>query len=155
MSILPHSGEGRSYNDLLDQEIHVQIMKGGKLSQFNKIVNARYCCFLLYIQGGDIMESEYNDYSKLKQVLKLLRIAHDNMGIKDLSKLLGVSAAYVSDLESEKSNKKPSLKLLDKYSEIFGIKTSDIPMLAEDESQNTYQRKLRKILDVLAAENEV
>ena len=41
----------------------------------------------------------------LKQVLRLLRIAHDNMSIKDLAKRLDVSAAYVCDIESEKSEK--------------------------------------------------
>lgn len=100
------------------------------------------------------MEVEKGNYKALKQVLRLLRIAHNNMSIKDLAKQLDVSAAYVCDIESEKSEKKPSLKLLDRYSKIFAIKTSDILMLAEDQSQNTYQRRLRRILDVLAAENE-
>ena len=100
------------------------------------------------------MEVEKGNYKALKQVLRLLRIAHDNMSIKDLAKRLDVSAAYICDIESEKSEKKPSLKLLDRYSEIFAMKTSDILMLAEDETQNTYQQKLRRILDILAAENE-
>ena len=100
------------------------------------------------------MEVETGNYKALKQVLRLLRIAHDNMSIKDLAKRLDVSAAYVCDIESEKSEKKPSLKLLDRYSEIFAMKTSDILMLAEEGTHNTYQQKLRRILDVLAAENE-
>ncbi len=48
----------------------------------------------------------------------------------DLSTKLGISASYLSEIENNK--KKPSYELLQKYSDIYGIKLSTLILLAED-----------------------
>ena len=100
------------------------------------------------------MSVKDDNYSNLKDTLKLLRIAHGSMSMRDLAKELGVSAAYIGYIESEKSDKKPSLGLLDKYAAFFGIRTSDIFRLAECDPGETYQCKLRKVLDLLISNEE-
>ena len=51
-------------------------------------------------------------------VLKRMRIIYGYKA-KDLSSELGVSASYLSEIENNK--KQPSLELLQKYADIFGI----------------------------------
>lgn len=48
----------------------------------------------------------------------------------EMSKLLEISKSYLSEIENNK--KKPSLELLEKYSNIYEIKLSSLILLSED-----------------------
>lgn len=47
----------------------------------------------------------------------------------EMSSMLGISASYLSEIENNK--KQPSLDLLKKYSEIYGIQLSSLILLSE------------------------
>jgi len=55
----------------------------------------------------------------------------------EMSEKLEISKSYLSEIENNK--KKPSLDLLEKYSEIYGIKLSSLILLSEnfDEAKKT------------------
>ena len=69
------------------------------------------------------------------KVLKSFRLGED-LTIKELSQKLGVSAAYISKLESDGSS--PTYNMLEKYASYFNVKVSDITFWAEqtDDAQN-------------------
>ncbi|TDP53727.1 helix-turn-helix domain-containing protein [Aminicella lysinilytica] len=48
----------------------------------------------------------------------------------EMSDKLGISKSYLSEIENNK--KKPSLDLLEKYSDIYGIKLSSLILLSEN-----------------------
>lgn len=48
----------------------------------------------------------------------------------ELSIALGISSSYLSEIENNK--KKPSLEILEKYADIYGIKLSSLILLSED-----------------------
>ena len=48
----------------------------------------------------------------------------------EMSSQLGISASYLSEIENNK--KQPSLELLKKYSDIYGIKLSSLILLSEN-----------------------
>ena len=48
----------------------------------------------------------------------------------EMSKSLGISPSYLSEIENNR--KKPSLDLLQKYADIYGIKLSSLILLSED-----------------------
>jgi len=60
--------------------------------------------------------------------LKLIRIFHNHKLI-ELSKLLGISPSYLSEIENKK--KKPSLEILNKYSKVYHIPSSAILFFSE------------------------
>lgn len=62
-------------------------------------------------------------------VLKRTRAIY-GFNATEMSKLLGISKSYLSEIENNK--KKPSLELLDKYSNIYEIKLSSLILLSED-----------------------
>jgi|SRR5690625_1649338 len=66
---------------------------------------------------------------KIGIVLKKIRLVY-SMSAKDLAKELNISPSYLSEIENNK--KTPSIDLLEKYSDIFDIKTSSIILMAED-----------------------
>ena len=81
------------------------------------------------------------------EVLRLLRISKD-MSIKDVADKSGISVSYITELE--KGNKsKPSLEILDKYSNALQVNKSAIMFFVEEYSKNNYgyQQMLLKILD--------
>lgn len=47
-----------------------------------------------------------------------------------MSSLLGISASYLSEIENNK--KQPSLELLEKYANIYGIRLSSLILLSEN-----------------------
>ena len=49
----------------------------------------------------------------------------------EMSELLHISRSYLSEIENNK--KQPSLELLEKYSEIYGIKLSSLILLSSIE----------------------
>ncbi|MCM1569864.1 MAG: helix-turn-helix domain-containing protein [Roseburia sp.] len=48
----------------------------------------------------------------------------------EMSELLQISKSYLSEIENNK--KQPSLELLEKYSEIYGMKLSSLILLSEN-----------------------
>lgn len=79
-------------------------------------------------------------------VLKLLRIARE-MTSRELSKEMGVSQSYISEIESNK--KKPSMEMLSKYSDALDVKMSTILYFKEmgEESGYKYKELLLRILE--------
>lgn len=65
----------------------------------------------------------------LGEALRLIRIFHD-LKQQDLADRLGLSKSYVSELESGK--KSPSIEIIEKYSEQFGIPPSSILFFSEN-----------------------
>ncbi|MDE0110880.1 MAG: helix-turn-helix transcriptional regulator [Albidovulum sp.] len=65
----------------------------------------------------------------LAEALRLIRVFHD-LKQQELADLLKMSRSYVSELESGK--KVPTMKVVQKYSDIFGIPPSSILFFAEN-----------------------
>lgn len=62
------------------------------------------------------------------ETLRLLRV-FNNYSSVDLSKKIGLSQSYISEIEHGK--KKPNLQTIDKYSVLFDIKPSTILLFSE------------------------
>lgn len=70
----------------------------------------------------------------IHRALRLLRSYH-GMKQTELAKRLGISNSYLSEIESESSEKTPSLELLTKYAEVFKIPVSSILLFSETMEQ--------------------
>ena len=64
----------------------------------------------------------------LSEALRLIRVFHD-VKQNELAKRLGISKSYLSEIESGK--KQPSIELVKRYSDEFGIPSSSILFFAE------------------------
>ena len=62
-------------------------------------------------------------------VLKRTRIIYGYKA-SEMSSELGISASYLSEIENNK--KQPSLELLQKYADIYGIRLSSLILLSEN-----------------------
>lgn len=62
-------------------------------------------------------------------VLKRTRIIYGYKA-NEMSSELGISASYLSEIENNK--KQPSLELLQKYADIYGIRLSSLILLSEN-----------------------
>ena len=62
-------------------------------------------------------------------VLKRIRIIYGYKA-SEMSSELGISASYLSEIENNK--KQPSLELLQKYADIYGIRLSSLILLSEN-----------------------
>ena len=71
-------------------------------------------------------------------ILKRLRAIYGYKA-NEMSTVLGISSSYLSELENNK--KQPSLDILKKYSEIYGMKLSSLILLSEnlDEAERKNQ----------------
>jgi transcriptional regulator with XRE-family HTH domain len=89
------------------------------------------------------------------EALRLLRIFYGYKSA-ELAKMLKISQSYVSEIENGK--KTPTLDILDKYADVFGMKKSTLFLFAESlendkDNNNQKQRvayagmKLLKILE--------
>ncbi|WP_294379288.1 helix-turn-helix domain-containing protein [uncultured Clostridium sp.] len=67
------------------------------------------------------------------EVLKKIRMIYGYKA-KEMSTLLEISPSYLSEIENNK--KKPSLDILEKYSEIFQIKVSSIIAMSENYNED-------------------
>lgn len=76
----------------------------------------------------------------LSEGLRLIRVFHD-VSQKDLAKKLDVAQSYLSEIE--KGKKSPTLAILEKYSQVFGIPTSSILFFSEAMDSNTPSEKAR------------
>lgn len=65
----------------------------------------------------------------LNEALRLIRVYHD-MKQSDAAKTLGISASYLSEVEN--GHKKPTLELVEKYSDAFKIPASSIMFFSEN-----------------------
>ncbi|HBU98659.1 helix-turn-helix transcriptional regulator [Thalassospira lucentensis] len=65
----------------------------------------------------------------LAEALRLIRVYHD-IKQQELADRLGLSKSYVSELESGK--KVPSMEVIQKYSDAFGIAPSSILFFSEN-----------------------
>ena len=65
----------------------------------------------------------------LGNTLKRLRGIY-GYSAKEMSELLGISSSYLSEIENGK--KKVSIDLLDRYSELFGLRVSTLVRFSED-----------------------
>ena len=79
----------------------------------------------------------------INESLRLLRIFHDLKAI-DLAKKLSISQSYLSEIENGK--KKPSLELIEKYSEVFKIKPSTILFFSEEIEQNSLKGNMKELM---------
>lgn len=68
----------------------------------------------------------------LNEALRLIRVFHD-MKQAEAAKALGVSASYLSEVETGK--KRPTLELIEKYAETFRIPASSIMYFSENMGQ--------------------
>lgn len=89
--------------------------------------------------------------------LKRVRTIFD-FSASEMSDLLGISRSYLSEIEN--NTKKPSLRLLEQYSNITGIKVSSLVLLGEqydgdgkDDSARVFTSKmLNAFLETMAVE---
>ncbi|AQS03994.1 helix-turn-helix domain-containing protein [Clostridium beijerinckii] len=79
----------------------------------------------------------------INESLRLLRVFHDLKAI-DLAKKLSISQSYLSEIENGK--KKPSLELIEKYSEVFRIKPSTILFFSEEIDQNSLKGNMKELM---------
>lgn len=69
----------------------------------------------------------------LNDALRIVRLIHDYKSI-ELAKELGISASYLSEIENGK--KKPSLELLQKYSDVLDLRPSTLLFFSEELDKN-------------------
>lgn len=69
------------------------------------------------------------------EALKILRMMKE-MKSKDLAVKLDISPSYLSLIEN--SHKKPTLEIVEKYAEVFNMKTSSVIYLMEDYDDETF-----------------
>lgn len=62
----------------------------------------------------------------------------------EMSELLDISKSYLSEIENNK--KKPSLELLERYSEIYGMKLSSLILISENYEEATRSNKGDKFI---------
>ena len=73
------------------------------------------------------------------EVLRLLRISND-LSIKELSDKTGISASYITEIESGKKDS-PSIDIIDKYSKALNVSKTTIMFFEEDLSDKKYDYK--------------
>ena len=64
----------------------------------------------------------------LGEALRLIRVYHD-LKQKQVAERLQISTSYLSEIE--KGHKTPSLELIQRYSDVFGLPVSSIMFFAE------------------------
>jgi len=62
----------------------------------------------------------------------------------NMSEMLDISKSYLSEIENEK--KQPSLELLQKYANIFGVKLSSLILLSEKFDSAEKENRLQKFI---------
>ena len=96
----------------------------------------------------------------INNALKLIRQYH-NIKQSQLADKLAISSSYLSELESGK--KEPTLDILHRYSNVFGVPLSSLVIFSEtlDGTQNVSKarsfisKKMLKILEWIAEKDEI
>lgn len=88
----------------------------------------------------------------ISETLRLMRVFNDFKSV-ELSKKLGISQSYLSEIEHGK--KVPTLELLGKYSEVFNVKVSTLLFFSEQlekDSKNGVKEAIgKKMIKLLQA----
>jgi transcriptional regulator with XRE-family HTH domain len=79
----------------------------------------------------------------VNDALRLMRVFHD-MTQTELASSLGISKSHLSEIESGKKN--PTLSLLDRYGEVFGVPTSSILFFSENMENASAGEKARTLV---------
>lgn len=89
----------------------------------------------------------------ISEALRLLRVFNDMKSI-ELSKKLGISQSYLSEIERGK--KTPTLDLLQKYGEVFNLKVSTLLFFSEEldkdkknDVKDSIGKKMIKLLQII------
>lgn len=77
------------------------------------------------------------------EALRLVRSFHE-VNQSDLSKALGISRSYLSEIES--GRKVPSLDLLQRYAEYFNIPLSSLVLFSENVGESERDLKVKTML---------
>ena len=80
----------------------------------------------------------------INKILKMLRIA-ESMSARDLAGLIELSPSYISDIET--GRKKPTLGVLEKYGQYFGISPANLLYLQESNQHASNTELLFKVLE--------
>ncbi|MDR2716052.1 MAG: helix-turn-helix domain-containing protein [Coriobacteriaceae bacterium] len=80
----------------------------------------------------------------INRILKMLRIAED-MSARELAGQIGLSPSYISDIET--GRKKPTLTVLEKYGQLFGISPANLLLLQEGNQRASHTELLFKVLE--------
>ena len=70
-------------------------------------------------------------FQLLNRALKQIRLFHQIKQV-ELARKLDISRSYLSEIESENSDKSISMDLLQKYAEVFSIPASSLLMFSEN-----------------------
>lgn len=95
----------------------------------------------------------------LGEALRCIRIFHD-LNQSSAAKQLGISRSYLSEIES--GSKEPTLQLVQRYADIFGLPASSIMFFAENLSnprdhttaKHIVAKKVLALMGFLAARAE-
>ena len=94
----------------------------------------------------------------LGEALRLIRVYHD-MKQKDAAELIGVSTSYLSEIE--KGRKVPTLEIIQRYADAFGLPVSSIMFFAEsveggsiDRAKSIVAGKMIGLMQFLEARSE-
>lgn len=85
--------------------------------------------------------------NNMGNVFRLIRIANNNMSVKDAAEQIGVSSSYLCDIESGRKN--ISLESLNKLASFYNIPASQILLIDEAQIENNldYKQTLKLILE--------
>lgn len=82
------------------------------------------------------------DGTLLKQMRHIYGYSADAMCEK-----LNISRSYLSAIENnEKTGKQPSMDLLNRYADVFGIRTSSLVLLSEEYKANNAENFIRNLM---------
>lgn len=95
----------------------------------------------------------------LNEALRLIRVYHD-LRQTEMADQLGISKSYLSEIE--KGSKKPTLDLVEKYSNRFGIPASSIMFFSEnidntkayEKAKGVVAQKIIKLMQYLAEKSD-
>lgn len=85
-----------------------------------------------------------NELDPINKILKMLRIAED-MSARMLAEKIKLSPSYISDIET--GRKKPTLSVLEKYGQLFGISPANLLLLQEGNQHASNTELLFKVLE--------
>lgn len=74
------------------------------------------------------------------EALRLIRILN-NIKSKDMAEKLGISSSYLSQIENNK--RRPTLEIIEKYAEIFEMRTSSLIFLLEEYQDKSFSGKIK------------